>query len=366
MGVEGEARAQSIQIPVVVERQSTGNHVVSNVKLEVACNRKVISPPVGVELGGYGFYRNRKNKGVHDDLYVRVMLWRANDETVLVYNADLLEVNQRIVNEVKHKISKRLGLHEDRIILTVTHTHSAPPTTKFRGLGKVSEKYVNFLIDKFLEVTENIEERVVKAETFFSEVALKGVAFNRVTRGGPIDSTVRVIQFKKLSEGTVSTLFNYSCHPVTIDVRTNAGLYVSADWPGVSMRIISSKLGGTSVFLQGTCGDIDPVVAWKMRGFDASEEIGLKVAERVIDAVSKLVKVRERELEVVSKSVSLPLQQITHEDLIKIISVYLKRIEFMKSDITMDMSNILALIRFYRGSTDELCEKISKLSLIHI
>ena len=334
--------------------------MVSSVELEVAHSRKVISPPVGVELGGYGFYRNRKNVGVHDDLYVRVLLLRTSDEAVLIYNADLLEVNEHVVNEVKRKVGKTLGLSEDRIILTVTHTHSAPPTTRFRGLGEVSEDYVNFLINRFSEVVEGLEEKIAKTEVFFSQANLEGVAFNRVIKGGPVDPIVRVIQFKKSLGGVVATLFNYSCHPVTVDVRTDAGLYVSADWPGVSMKVISDELGGISAFLQGTCGDIDPVVAWKMRGFDASEEIGRKVAKTVMDAVNKSVKVRGRELEVVSKPISLPLQQITHEDLIKIISVHLKRVESMKSDIAMDMSNVLALVRFYRESMEELCEKISK------
>lgn len=329
-------------------------------ELEVAYSSKVISPPIGVELGGYGFYRNRKNKGIHDDLYVRALLLRAKDEAILVYNADLLEISERIVNEVECKVSKRLGLHEDKIILTVTHTHSAPPTTRLRGLGEVNEDYVNFLIDSFLEVIESLEKNVVRTNVFFSQANLKGVAFNRVTKGEPIDSTVRVIQFKKLTKEVAITLFNYSCHPVTIDVRTDAGLYVSADWPGVSMRFINKRLGGISVFLQGTCGDIDPVVAWKMRGFDASKEIGLRVAKAVINAINRSVKVKEHGLRVVSKSISLPLQQISHEDLIKIISIHLKRLESMKPDITMDMSNILALVRFYRESMNELCEKISK------
>ena len=328
--------------------------------LKAAYNREIINPPKGIELGGYGFYRNRKNKGVHDDLWVRALLLESDDQTVLVYNADLLEVSEHIVREVRRRASKELGLRENNIIFTVTHTHSAPPTTRFRGLGEVDESYVNLLIDKFSKVIENITEKAVEVKPFFSQVKAEGIAFNRVVKGGPVDPMVRVVQLKKLSGGPFITLFNYSCHPVTIDVRTDAGFYVSADWPGVTMRLIEKRVGGVSTFLQGTCGDIDPVIAWSMKGFDASEEVGTKVAEAVVIATSKSEEVRGSELKVISDMISLPLQQMTHEDLIKIIALHLKRVEAIKSDITMDMSNILALIRFYRESMEELCEKISK------
>jgi len=329
-------------------------------RLEAAYNEDVINPSLGIELGGYGFYRNRRNKGVHDDLHVRTLLLETEGKSVLIYNADLLEVSEYVVSEVKRKVSKKLGIHESNIILTVTHTHSAPPTTRFRGLGEVSKEYVDFLIEKFVSSAEGIKEKSTEVRPFFSKSTLKGVSFNRVVKGGPVDSFVRVIQLKDSLNKPFVTMFNYSCHPVTVDVRTEYGFYVSADWPGVSMRVINKETGGFSVFLQGTCGDIDPVIAWKMRGFDACEEVGLKVGKSVFEAIDRLKEIKNYELEVRSKRISLPLQQITHEDLIKIISVHLKRVESLKPDIIMDVSNVLALIRFYRESMEELCERISK------
>ncbi len=334
--------------------------MVKKVTLKVACSRNVISPPPDIELGGYGFYRNRKNKGVHDDLYVRSLLITDGNEEVIIINADLLDVSDRVEASVKELVSEKLGIKKENIIITVTHTHYAPPTTFFRGCGEVDENFVEDLITKMANSVVNLEKRVKEAKMRYSEIKVEDVAFNRVTKDEPLDPYARIIQFKDLSGNVIATLFNYSCHPVCIDVRTDAGFYVSADWPGVTMKVIDSKIGGITFFLQGTCGDIDPVVAWKMRGFDAAQEIGEKVAKYLLQALDKSTYISSEPLKIVSKRVKLPLQKFTHEDLVRVIAVYLKRLEKMKMNIKMDLSNVIKLIRFYRECMEDLADKISK------
>ena len=53
-----------------------------------------ITPPVGVELCGYGYYPGRISTGISDPLFVRA-------KRLLLLNCDLLTVSRKILDEVK-------------------------------------------------------------------------------------------------------------------------------------------------------------------------------------------------------------------------------------------------------------------------
>ncbi|RLE74190.1 MAG: hypothetical protein DRJ56_07955 [Thermoprotei archaeon] len=326
--------------------------------MRAAYREVTITPPPGVELGGYGFYRGRKNRGAHDDLYVRALLLEGGGERALVVVLDLLDVSERVVREVRGEVAEELGLDERHVVLTATHTHYAPLTTRLRGIGEVDESYVDYVIRRVVEACGGLAGRLTDVEPMYSEAPAKGVAFNRAVRGGPVDEVVRVLQLRAPS-GPLVTLFNFSCHPVCVDVRTEDASYASADWPGVAVRVVRERLGGAAAFLQGTCGDVDPVVAWGMRGFDAAEEVGRKVAAAVVEAAERLEPVGG-ELRVASRPVRLSLQRLTYESIVDILAVFLRRLERVKPDVAMDMSNVLALVRFYRESVEELRDLVRR------
>jgi hypothetical protein len=54
-----------------------------------------------------------------------------------------------------------------------------------------------------------------------------------------------------------TVITNFACHPVTVQVQP----LVSADFPGPAMRLVERSVPGcmNSLFLQGACGDINPI-----------------------------------------------------------------------------------------------------------
>ena len=54
----------------------------------------------------------------------------------------------------------------------------------------------------------------------------------------------------------LAVVVNYACHPVSL----GGGMrLISADFPGVAREVVQRLVGGTALFLQGACGDINPV-----------------------------------------------------------------------------------------------------------
>ena len=284
-------------------------------RLEAGVGKVDISPPTGVELSGHGLYLRRKCRGIHDRLYCRSLILSDNNTDVLLINNDLLGITEETLDRTRKLVKKRLGINPGNVIITSTHTHSGPATIPLRGLGKIDEQYVSSLPDKFLQSAVIANKNKKKARIGFKSKTIEGVSFNRSVKNGPVDRELSILYIR--TKGQTFTLFNYACHPVSIDARTEDAFYCSADWPGYAMKTIEEKEGGMSIFLQGPCGNIDPLVAWCMRGFDAAEAIGKRVATKILGTSKEIDLKDDLELEIKSHKIELPLQPFTIERVLK-------------------------------------------------
>ncbi len=323
--------------------------------IKVGVGRSDVSPPLGVELSGYGYFKGRRNKGVHDRLYSRSLLLRAGDESAVLMNNDLIGVSEPTLAETRGLIEEGVGVDPDNVIVTCTHTHSGPATVPFIGVGEIDDDYLEGLPKRLLEGTLKANENLVEVKVGFGRSEVRAVGFNRVLPKGPIDREVRVLQIKDVKMNPVATLFNHSCHAVTIDVRTEDGLYVSADWPGYAMTILDRKGAGEAFFLQGTCGDIDPVVAWHMRGFDAAEEIGKKVAEAVLKSLEGVHLKEVEGLRVERRILRLPFQKLTMRDVAENLKDFLTQLE---KNEKATVSELRPQIRFHRTYAEEMVTRL--------
>src|SRR5262249_3689435 len=83
---------------------------------------------------------------------------------------------------------------------------------------------------------------------------------NTMVPTSPVDPTVSVLRLDDASGKPLAILVNYACHPVVLG---SDNLRYSADYPGVTERVVEEQLGGSplALFLQGGDGDINPYYA---------------------------------------------------------------------------------------------------------
>ncbi len=324
-------------------------------RFRVGVGRTDITPKGSVELAGYGFYLKRKSRGVHIPIYSRALLLESGEERILILNNDLADIDERTIHNSRKLIGSDLNIERNRIIFTNTHTHSAPATTYKRGLGEVDESYVSSLPERFYEAAEKAYQDLKEASMGLGKDRLCGISRNRALEGGPIDEELTVIQFKGPNGDVLATIFNFPCHPTTIDVRTEYGFYISPDWPGCAMRIIDDELGGLSMFLQGTCGDIGPVVAWKMRGLDAAEEVGEAASKKVIEICKSLTFNPNINIKFKVESVEVPLERIDYKYIAEELIRSMRECEEKEGE-----KRLRNLIRFYREWAESMLEKVKK------
>jgi len=221
--------------------------------LKVGYARREITPPVGIPLSGYGFFRDRRAVGVADPLYVRAVAIE-DGEPALIAAFDLLGLDSVLVGRLRKKVAHVAGLEKDRLMLACIHTHSGPNVIPLRGEPRRRGAYLDNLVEQAGAAAQEAREGAQKVRTVSRfRTRFGGFSWNRAFPDGGVSREVSGLVFKTYQQ-TVA-LVNYPCHPVTLGINKE----ISADYPG-AFNAIMAEAGVSSLFLTGPCGDLDPVV----------------------------------------------------------------------------------------------------------
>ena len=214
-----------------------------------------ITPPLGVELAGYGYYLKRRATRVDDPLFVRAVALEDRGRTYVVVSCDILGLNRSIVGRVRAVLLDKHAITPAHVLIVSIHTHTAAPAIAHEGCGEVCPEYVETLPGAILAACEDALSDMRRVTSLrFSMGRLDGrYAYNRAAEDGPVDDRARGFLLSR-SERAPIALISYACHPVCRGRSTG----VSADYPGRVCRMAEEK-GVLPVYLNGLCGDIDPL-----------------------------------------------------------------------------------------------------------
>ena len=214
-----------------------------------------ITPPLGVELAGYGYYLKRRATRVDDPLFVRAVALEDRGRTYVVVSCDILGLNRSIVGRVRAGLLQKHAIPPSHVLIVSIHTHTAAPAIAHEGCGEVCPEYVETLPGAILAACEDALSDMRRVTSLrFSMGRLDGqYAYNRAAEDGPVDDCARGFLLSR-SERAPIALISYACHPVCLGRSTG----VSADYPGRVCRMAEEK-GVLPVYLNGLCGDIDPL-----------------------------------------------------------------------------------------------------------
>jgi hypothetical protein len=234
----------------------------------------------------------------------------------------LLNYDSVTVEKVKEAIQKDLGIEKSNIILIATHTHAAPSVARLNGCGEYSPEYVNFIIPLLVKAAKEAAADTAEVKKISSgKVNFPPVGYNRAHADGPVDAVLTVLLFE-LKDKPDYFVLNHGCHPVTIGAQR----YISADYPGVITELLQ-KDGYNGVFLNGYCGDIDPL----RKNYDTrSRERMTETGEAIYSAFKELLtgpmKEEPQSIRCIDHSEAIDLLPMTVED----IDNELKKVENVK------------------------------------
>lgn len=250
--------------------------------------QSVITPMgEGIFMDGYG-NRMTPAEDVHDDLYVKAAVLGTNTtDYFAIIVLDVCGFNARIYELLTDYLEGITGLDKSNIAICATHTHAAPAGGVLDGLP-ISDDFWCHTAEICGRAILDAVGRMCECSCS-SAIADSGIrsSFNRRKRPF-IDQRIKVLVFTGPDGKVCGVISSASCHPVI-----HTSMELSADYPQVLTRRALEEYGVPFLFLQGRCGDINPLVSEDISIQDAIEILGGELTDGVLNAVDKAAKSNE-------------------------------------------------------------------------
>ncbi len=266
-----------------------------------------------------GSFSDRLADKAFDRLHARALVLEEGRTRVAMVVVDNCLIPRAVLDEAKKRAAKISGIRIDRMLVSATHSHSAPASKTWAAIGiKADPDYLEQLQDGIAQAIHLAEKNLVPAEIGWGVADAPKHVFNRrwyvkpeaigmdpfgktndivkmnpprkpdwlIKPAAPTDPEVSFITVRSKSGKPIALFANYSLHYVG---GVPAG-GVSADYYGEFARMMEKDLGRdepgfVAIMSNGTSGDINNINftnPWPRR--EPFEQIKI-VARYVADAV---------------------------------------------------------------------------------
>lgn len=278
-------------------------------QIKCGAAERIITPSIENEYDLPGYYHVRLPEKVLSELLINVVvLDDGADKTVLI-SIDVCSANLKFAKNVRARLEKDFGIKPERVMVTVTHTHTGSPEPYYRNVleTRTAEQFIELIADA---VDESIK-KMVPVTVSFAEGEEKTLNFNRVFKmkdgtyrsnpgrakkdqiectSGPIDHSVTLLRFADESGKVVAQIVNYANHCDSVGINAYC-----ADWPGEIRRHCKAALGDQLVTLTfiGCCGNVNHFDLFEKYYTSLNYEIiGKKLADDILE-LHKTAKIYE-------------------------------------------------------------------------
>jgi neutral ceramidase len=232
----------------------------------------VITPALGVSL--CGSMLDRAAAGIHDDLHARSLVLDNGDRKIALVVLDLIAARKEWLSQIKHQISGFTSIPMANILISCTHTHSAPTTVSVFQ-SNPDKDYLQWAAVRVADSVRVAVQRLQPARIGWAVGQEDRVVFNRrylmkpgaklpspfpgiedkvqMNPGemnaaidkpaGPIDPDVAVLTVQKAERGDGQPLAIFASYGLHY-VGGNPGTDVSADYFGVVADTLADLTGG--------------------------------------------------------------------------------------------------------------------------
>ena len=309
-----------------------------------------INPPLGSAL--FGYYVQRLAKGYLDDLEAFALTLEKDGNKFIIISIDNCSIAKPLVDKLVEAISGSTDIPRENILISATHTHTGPFTSKPGGFAagenedEKVERYVEFLVNRIKDLARLALQTLKPAKVGYAiGHAPDRIAYIRRYRmkdgsvqtcppvedpniDGPIgtlDQRVNVLRFDR--EGAESVvILNYGIHADTVN-----GDMVSSDWCGWTRRTLEKALDGTKCLcIMGAQGDVgstnvhplpgdmnDTEISFdnEMKSPGMARFVGRALAGTVLQVFDKVAYIDVDDIDVIHRPISIPANNPSPEEM---------------------------------------------------
>ena len=253
-----------------------GKYYFRRVNMKIAKTEVVITPELGTTIAGYGPYDETFR--IVDELVLSLLALDDGKNKALILGYDLIGLDEALANRLRSEAAKALGVSDEYVILSCTHTHQGPHTrTLSRAPETFNTAYAEKLVAWTLEGVEKLKGTFVEAETYFYSMKVDANTNRRFVgrdnRGRFFphhrdmealadeycDQELGLLLFyEKDTRNPIEVLANYAAHPLAAHAPGAGSYSISPDYPGYLRQFVKYESGADCIFLSGAAGDMFP------------------------------------------------------------------------------------------------------------
>lgn len=222
------------------------------------------------------------SQGLHDPLSARVLVLDYGDAACAIIGCDLLGIHPKMTAEVRRRANESIGIAENAVLLAALHNHAGPVGLRAGMFSRYDEALAETTIAKIVRALEEAWSSRTAVTIKTGETTVDSVAMNRRDPEWPADVTLSVVLFDG-QEGPAASLLNFACHAT---VLSRANLMLSGEFPAVACRIVEAATGAGTVYVNGACGDVNPM--WMRQDFASVERAGQAVGGAAVRLIADL------------------------------------------------------------------------------
>ncbi|MCX4434993.1 hypothetical protein [Streptomyces mirabilis] len=222
---------------------------------------------------------------VHDDLYVRILLPENGSRRVALAVLDLTSISAEAIAAMRTTIAKASGVATADIVVTVTHTFSAPhaqATTSSPAAAQYVQQITKATATAIAAAVEGLRPARVGFGTGTCDVNVNRDVLTAdgwwlgTGERGSSDKGVGVTRLDDLDGNPIAVLINYAVQSSVMMESVMAGgdLPITADLAGAAVQHVEKQYDGEVVgfFLVGSCGDQAPAFRSKRYTIDKDKK----------------------------------------------------------------------------------------------
>lgn len=270
------------------------------------------TPVTSQFLAGYP-HVPRMSEGAHDPLLSSALYLEQDDTRLLMIANDILFVPTPLVDRARRTISDATGIPPSQILISATHTHSAPKVSEplvpdpNPVAPPVDEAFLDQLTDAISEAGIAAARQSVEATLSFARADATGIGTNRHDPTGPSDHELPVLAARAVEDGRwLAIMLVCSMHPTVLHEDSRL---VSADFPWAARQVLQEHLVGDECAVlhhMGCAGNQSSRHVTTANTFAEAERIGKILGAALLDACEDLVDEPDPILAVATRSIDPP------------------------------------------------------------
>jgi hypothetical protein len=277
-----------------------------------------ITPPLGIEFIGY--HRPTGVKNVDERIYATAFVFESNKTKTVFISIDNIGMLIDDTSIIREQIAIELNITLEEITVVFTHTHSGPATV---SNSEVVKAYKTILIKNVVKAAVKANENVQLSEVGWN-VTMGEIGVNRreetpngkvdmgTNENGIVDQRIGILAIRNQGTQKLSGAVVFcTAHP---NVLKSDSDILSADYPGLTRRILEQALHCPVIIVQGASGNVNA----KYRGsLKAIEKMAYALSGYVLTMMPTIAFSPIFKLKTISTKYKMNLRDIPEPDRIK-------------------------------------------------